>query len=108
MFTMEYPDGGVPQTTRELIHKISRDNPLWGPRIHSELRKLGIDISQVSDARYMVRHPKPPSPTWRTFLTNLVSQIVSLDYFTAPTISFHVLHVFVVLVTTDGAFFIST
>jgi hypothetical protein len=31
-------------------------NPLWGaPRIHGELLKLGIEISQATVAKYMVR-----------------------------------------------------
>lgn len=88
----------VPQATRELIRTISRDNPLWGaPRIHSELLKLGIHISQASVAKYMVRHPKPPSQTWRTFLGNHVAQMVAVDFLTVPSISFHVLYVFIVL-----------
>jgi putative transposase len=45
----------------------------------------------------MVRHPKPPSQTWRTFLSNHASQLVSVDFFTVPTISFHILYVFIVL-----------
>jgi transposase InsO family protein len=44
----------------------------------------------------MVRHRKPPSQTWRTFLTNHVSQLVSIDYFTVHTIGFEILFVFVV------------
>ena len=45
----------------------------------------------------MVRHPKPPSQTWRTFLANHVSQLVSIDFFTVHTICFEILFVFVVL-----------
>jgi transposase InsO family protein len=45
----------------------------------------------------MVRHLKPPSQTWRTFLSNHASQLVSVDFFTVPTISFHILYVFIVL-----------
>jgi hypothetical protein len=31
-------------------------NPLWGaPRIHGELLKLGIEISQATVAKYMIR-----------------------------------------------------
>ena len=45
----------------------------------------------------MVRPRKPPSQTWRTFLTNHVSELVSTDFFTVHTISFEVLFVFVVL-----------
>jgi hypothetical protein len=70
----------VPKETRDLIRIMSRENPLWGaPRIHSELLKLGVRISQASVAKYMVRHPKPPSQTWSPFLTNHVSQLVSVD-----------------------------
>jgi hypothetical protein len=35
---------------------MSRANPLWGaPRIHGELLKLGIEVSQATVAKYMVR-----------------------------------------------------
>jgi putative transposase len=77
---------------------MSHANPLWGaPRIHGELLKLGIEISQASVAKYMVRHAKPPSQTWKTFLTNHVSQLVSVDFFTVHTVWFEVLFVLVVL-----------
>ena len=75
-----------------------RENPTWGaPRIHGELLKLGIDIGESSVTKYMVRCRKPPSQTWRTFLENHLSQIVSVDFFTVPTIRFQVLYVFLVL-----------
>jgi hypothetical protein len=45
----------------------------------------------------MVRRPKPPSQTWRTFLKNHVSQLASVDFFTVHTIWFEVLFVFIVL-----------
>jgi hypothetical protein len=33
---------------------MSLANPLWGaPRIHGELLKLGIDVGQISVAKYM-------------------------------------------------------
>lgn len=77
---------------------MSRDNVGWGaPRIHGELRMLGIDVSQSTVAKYMVRHRKPPSQTWRTFLDNHVADLVSVDFFTVPTATFRVLYVFVVL-----------
>jgi putative transposase len=88
----------VPKETRDLIRIMSRENPLWGaPRIHSELLKLGFRIAQASVAKYMVRNPKPPSQTWRTFLTNHVSQLVSVDFFTVHTVWFEILFVFIVL-----------
>jgi YD repeat-containing protein len=44
---------------RDLIRKMSRTNPLWGaPRIHGELLKLGIDLSQTTVAKYMIRRSK--------------------------------------------------
>src|SRR6266516_883182 len=50
----------VAKETRELIRILSRSNSTWGaPRIHSELLKLGIQISEASVAKYMVRHRKP-------------------------------------------------
>jgi hypothetical protein len=59
----------IPNDVRELIRLMSRANPTWGaPRIHGELLKLGIDIGETSVSKYIVRHRKPPSQTWRTFL----------------------------------------
>jgi transposase InsO family protein len=88
----------VPIEVRKLIRKMSRENPLWGaPRIHGELLKLGIDIGETSVGKYMARVRKPPSQTWRTFLENHVKTLVSVDFFTVPTIRFQVLYVFLVL-----------
>jgi len=88
----------VSREIRGLIREMSTANPLWGaPRIHSELLKLGIQISQATVAKYMVRQRKPPSQTWRRFLENHVKQLVSTDFLVVPTISFRLLFVFVVL-----------
>src|SRR5215510_3415791 len=71
----------VPKEIRDLIRTMSRENSIWGaPRIHSELMKLGIKISEASVAKYMVRRTNPPSQTWRTFLDNHVSQLSSVDF----------------------------
>lgn len=89
---------GVSRQVRDLIRTISRANPLWGaPRIHGELLKLGIEISEPTVSKYMVRPRKPPSQTWRTFLENHVQSLVSVDFFVVPTIRFQVLYVFLVL-----------
>src|SRR6267378_4476091 len=46
----------VSREIRELIKRMSTANALWGaPRIHGELLKLGIQISQATVAKYMVR-----------------------------------------------------
>jgi putative transposase len=66
-------------------------------RIHGELLKLGIDIGETSVGKYIVRRRKPPSQTWRTFLENHVTSLVSVDFFTVPTIRFRILYVFLVL-----------
>jgi putative transposase len=88
----------VSHKVRELIRQMSTANPLWGaPRIHGELLKLGIKISQATVAKYMVRQRKPPSQTWRTFFENHVEQLVSTDFLVVSTISFRLLFVFVVL-----------
>src|SRR6266581_4155095 len=40
---------------RDLIRRISRANPLWGaPRIHGELLKLGLTVSQATVSKYML------------------------------------------------------
>ncbi|HEY6345287.1 MAG TPA: hypothetical protein VIY49_27650 [Bryobacteraceae bacterium] len=88
----------VSQEVRDLIRNMSRANPLWGaPRIHGELLKLGINIGETSVSKYMVRRRKSHSQTWRTFLDNHIHQLVSVDFFTVPTIRFQVLYVFLVL-----------
>jgi putative transposase len=77
---------------------MSRENPTWGaPRIHGELLKLGVNISETSVSKYIARAPKPPSQTWRTFLENHLKSLVSVDFFTVPTLRFQILYVFVVL-----------
>ncbi len=83
---------------RQLIRRMSTANPGWGaPRIHGELGKLGIEVSETTVAKYMVRCRRPPSQTWRTFLSNHVKDLVSADFFVVPTASFRLLFVFVIL-----------
>jgi transposase InsO family protein len=77
---------------------MSDANPLWGaPRIHGELLKLGIDVSQATVAKYMVRRRRPLSPNWRTFLANHASQIMAADFFVVPTATYRLLFVLVML-----------
>ena len=73
-------------------------NPLWGaPRIHGELLKLGIHVAERTVSRLIPKRRTPPSQTWRTFLTNHVRDLVSIDLFTVPTAQLRVLFVLVVL-----------
>jgi len=88
----------VPPEVRNLIRQMSLANPRWGaPRLHGELLKIGIQMSQATVAKYMVRHKKPPSQSWRTFLKNHAKDLVSADFFVVPTIAFQLLFVFVIL-----------
>jgi len=83
---------------RDLIRRMSIANPLWGsPRIVSELRMIGIDLPKSTVAKYMIRHRKPPSATWRAFLKNHISEIVAVDFFVVPTVRNQILFVFLIL-----------
>ena len=82
----------------ELIRKISGANPLWGtPRIIGELGKLGIRVAKSTVDKYRVRPRKPSSPTWKTFLKNHLTDLVSIDFFIVPTLRFKLLFVLVAL-----------
>jgi len=78
---------------------MASDNPLWGaPRIHGEMLKLGIDISESTVLRYMPKKaPKTSKQRWNTFLKNHSAQIVSVDFLVVPTITFKLLYVLVFL-----------
>ena len=88
----------VPREVRDLIRRISRENPLWGaPRIHGELLKLGFKVSEATVSKYISLFPKPPSQTWRTFLRNHTDCLASIDFLVLPTATFRLLFVFIVL-----------
>jgi transposase InsO family protein len=83
---------------RALIRQMSIANPLWGaPRIHGELLKLGIVVSQATVGRYMPWRPKVPSPTWRSFLRNHMSETAAVDMFVVATATFRLLYTVIVL-----------
>lgn len=82
---------------RGLTRRMCEANPLWGaPRIHGELLKLDINVSEAVVSKYMIRYPKPPSQTWRAFLENHVTDIFAIDFLTVPTATFRVLLVLVI------------
>jgi putative transposase len=71
----------IDRELRNLIRTMQFTNPCWGaPRIHGELLKLGIAISQSTVSKYMIRGRNPPSQTWRTFLSNHASEIAAIDF----------------------------
>jgi hypothetical protein len=77
---------------------MARENPTWGRRrIRAELALLGYCVAELTVAKYMHRtHPRP-SATWHAFLTAHARDIVAIDFFVVPTITFHLLFVFTVL-----------
>src|SRR6202521_839153 len=88
----------VEREIRNLIRQMSSANPLWGaPRIHGELLKLGIEVSQATVAKYMVRRRGTPSPTWRSFLRNQAAGITAIDMFVVASASFRLLYVMIIL-----------
>ena len=59
----------IESVIRFLIRRMCRANPLWGaPRIHGELFKLGLDISEVTVSKYMIKRCGSLSLGWRTYL----------------------------------------
>lgn len=82
-----------------LILQMADANPLWGaPKIHGELLKLGIEISERTVSKLIQnRRRNPPSQTWNTFIKNHMTEIVAIDFLVVPTIHFKMLYVFVVL-----------
>jgi hypothetical protein len=65
---------------RALVCTMAAANPLWGaPRLHGELRKLGFTLSERTVSRLVRRPGRAPSQTWRTFLTNHIGTLMSMD-----------------------------
>lgn len=58
---------------------------------------MGYKVAQATVAKYMPKPRKPPSQNWQTFLDNHVPDIVAIDFFTVPTLTFRVLYGFLVL-----------
>ena len=83
---------------RQLIRALAEANRLWrAPRIHGELQKLGIVVSERTVSRILRTIKRPPSQTWRTFLQNHLGEIIAVDFFTVPTIRLRVLFVFLLI-----------
>jgi putative transposase len=58
---------------------------------------VGVEISERTVSRLLRQSRRPPSQTWRTFLTNHMATLVSMDFLTVPTLTGRVLFVFVLL-----------
>jgi transposase InsO family protein len=92
------PRGGRPKITEEirvLIRRLAEENPGWGaPKIHGEILKLGLVVSERTVARYLRRLQRrgDPGKRWLTFLQNHREVIVAMDFFTVPTVTFQLLY----------------
>ena len=72
----------------------------WGaPRIHAELTKLGLLVSEMTVSRYLPRRPAEPDQVkrWVAFLRNHKDDIAAMDLFTVPTASLRLLYGFFVI-----------
>jgi len=77
---------------------MSKEKLLWGAsRIHGELLMLGFEVVQSTVSKYMVRPPKPPSQSWKTFLQNHIEVIAAIDMCVVPTLTFDLLFAFLVM-----------
>ena len=80
---------------RDLIFRMVAENPTSGaPRIHGELLKLGVELSERTVSRWIQRAPKDPDPAQRklVFLRNHGDAIAAIDFFTVPTLTLSVLY----------------
>jgi putative transposase len=90
----------VSKEVRALICRMATENPTWGaPRIHGELLKLGLHLSEITVSRWLRHIPRTPNPAkrWLTFLRNHREAIAAMDFFSVPTLTFGVLYCFFVI-----------
>src|SRR5262249_8686151 len=88
------PEGRPPidPPIRALVREMAIANPLWGaPRIHGELRTLGVDISERTVSRLLQSQTRRRPQTWKMFLTNHLMVAAAVDFFTVPTLTGRIL-----------------
>src|SRR5262249_25093216 len=90
---------GRPEVAAEIRRLIlDMADALWGaPRRRGGLKFPGIVVAEGTVSGILRSVPRPPSQNWKTFLKNHGAEIVAMDFFTLPTLTFKVLFVFVVL-----------
>jgi putative transposase len=89
----------VSAEVHDLIRRMASDNGWGAPRIHGELRMLGLDVSERTVSRYLRRlHLRPDaSQSWLTFLRNHREMIATMDLFVVFTATFRLLYVLFVI-----------
>jgi transposase InsO family protein len=83
-------------TSAHSSNHVANQSAVGAPRIHGELLKLELDVSQATVAKYMARRTTPPQ-TWRTFLANHVQQIAAAEFFVVPTATCRLVFVLVIV-----------
>jgi hypothetical protein len=69
----------------DLVRTMALANPLWGaPRIHGELLKLGLDVSQRTVALSLAKISRSPRWTWVAGQASLRSKCPSYSLCWAP------------------------
>lgn len=91
----------IPQDTLQLVRHMA-STTLWGAKkIEGKLLKLGIKLGRTTILKLIRPFRKNTDPErsqrWRTFLANHADQIWAADFFTATTIGFKQLYVFVIM-----------
>ncbi len=90
----------IEKELRDLVRRLAFENVTWGaPRVHAELLKLGLKVSERTVSRYMPKR-KPTDDQlvrWKTFLKLHAQGIAAMDFFTVPTATFLNLYVFFVI-----------
>jgi hypothetical protein len=85
---------------QQLIRRLSKENPLWGAeRIREVLLMMDYEAPGEDTVRkYMVkpRRPWPDTTSWLTFLRNHLDCSWAMDFFSATTLRFQVLYVFLI------------
>jgi putative transposase len=83
---------------RDLIRTMWQAHPTWGaPRMVGERRKWGMHVAQSTVEKYRVRPRTPSSPPWKTLLHDHIKDVVAMDFFVVPTVTFKVLFGLVIL-----------